>query len=67
MRLWSAPGGQALSEALKGHTGPLHCLAFSADGALVASAAEGDAVVRLWNVKTGQLQVGGKGKADARR
>src|SRR5262249_39657425 len=56
-RLWEARTGQELL-ALKGHTGAVTAVAFSPDGARLATAAA-DLRVRLWDVRTGQ-ELGGQ-------
>jgi WD40 repeat protein len=38
---------------LRGHTGPVTCVAFSGDGKTIASASE-DGTAKLWEVKTGK-------------
>ena len=38
--------------ALHGHTGPVHAVAFSGDGALLASSGD-DRSVRIWDFHTG--------------
>ncbi len=53
----SLRNGTDLTEIVKltGHTGKLTTLAFSADGALLASGASGDPLIRVWDGKTGKL------------
>jgi WD40 repeat protein len=52
VRLWDVKTGEILF-SLKGHSGPITCLAFSEDGRTLASGSA-DRTVRLWNVGTGK-------------
>jgi WD40 repeat protein len=51
--LWNMESGKSLL-TLDGHTDDVHGLAFSPDGALLASGSS-DQTIRLWDVKTGSL------------
>jgi sugar lactone lactonase YvrE len=57
--LWKS--GSPAPMILRGHTGPVTCVAFSGDGETLASASE-DSTAKLWDVKTGR---GLKSLADA--
>src|SRR5436309_518441 len=49
-----APADGPEKATLKDHKGSVDAVAFSADGALLASGGD-DEVIRLWDVKTGKL------------
>lgn len=57
IQLWDVKTGEKVRR-LKGHDGVVSCLAFSPDGAFLASGSGvisgGDATLRLWDVKTGE-------------
>lgn len=50
----SAPPGQVPSPAPRAHAGPIHALAVTPDGKLLASASE-DATIKLWSIPDGRL------------
>jgi WD40 repeat protein len=52
IKIWDAETGKKLFD-VGGHDGPVRCLTYSPDGALLASGGE-DKVVRLWNAETGK-------------
>ncbi len=54
VKLWDIATGQELAN-LKGHTAPLHSLAFSADGRTLASAGD-DNFIKLWDVSANSLK-----------
>ncbi|MCI0586632.1 MAG: WD40 repeat domain-containing protein [Planctomycetes bacterium] len=60
--LWSVGTGEEIARLL-GHSGPVEGLAFSADGALLASGAA-DRTVRLWDGRTGAPRWASEGHAD---
>lgn len=62
IRLWDARTGALLQE-LRGHTGWIRSLAFSPDGALLASASV-DTTIRLWDVQRGALVGSMEGHTD---
>ncbi|GIV87757.1 MAG: serine/threonine protein kinase [Chloroflexus sp.] len=44
----------ALQQSLNGHSGDVSALVFSPDGTILASGAQDDPVVRVWNVRNGR-------------
>jgi hypothetical protein len=54
IRLWEAQTGREI-RILRGHTGPVHLVAFSPDRTLLASTGgDGDETARIWEVGTGR-------------
>lgn len=51
IHIWDGQSGELL-QRLHGHRGVIHTLAYSPDGAILASASE-DGGIRLWDVKSG--------------
>src|SRR5262249_44143046 len=56
-RLWDMDTGQSVL-VLKGRSGPMTSVAFSADGSHVVTAGEGNGTVRLWDSRTGESTLG---------
>ncbi len=52
VRLWNVETGKEIKQ-FKGHTGAMRSIAFSPDGAALATAAD-DQTIRTWNVSTGK-------------
>ncbi|KAJ7893820.1 hypothetical protein B0H14DRAFT_3427117 [Mycena olivaceomarginata] len=51
--MWNAATGQPVSEPLVGHRGSVRSVAFSPDGARIASGSD-DETIRVWDAATGQ-------------
>ena len=62
MKLWDVASGQE-TVTLKGRSGPVWCVAFSPDGARIASSGS-DGIVTLWDATTGEETVTLKGHTD---
>ncbi|KAG8987933.1 hypothetical protein FRB94_001337 [Tulasnella sp. JGI-2019a] len=58
LRLWDAKTGEAIGEAMKGHTDWVNCVAISPDGTTIVSGSD-DRTLQLWDAKIGE----GVGKA----
>jgi WD40 repeat protein len=50
VRLWETETGKEI-QTLKGHTGPVQCVAFSPDGKQIVSCGE---TLKLWDLSSGQ-------------
>ncbi|KAF8288838.1 WD40 repeat-like protein [Clavulina sp. PMI_390] len=53
--IWNSATGQPGSNALTGHSGSVRSVAFSPDGALLASGSD-DNTIQLWDVKSGSAK-----------
>jgi WD40 repeat protein/class 3 adenylate cyclase len=53
-KVWDAATGELLYSGNPGHTGPIHDVAFSPDGTLVATGGE-DQKAKVWDSMTGQV------------
>ena len=51
IRIWDLETGTLTGEALLGHTGPVHAIAFSPDSQFIVSGG-GDKTTRLWSMQT---------------
>ncbi|KAJ7677625.1 WD40-repeat-containing domain protein [Mycena rosella] len=56
IRIWDCTkSGNAVLHELEGHTGAVDSVAFSSDGERLISCSRHDSVIRIWNVKDGEL------------
>ncbi|KAG8999909.1 POC1 centriolar protein A [Tulasnella sp. JGI-2019a] len=53
LRLWDVKTGEAIGEAMKGHTDRVNCVAISPDGTTIVSGSD-DKTLQLWDAKTGE-------------
>jgi hypothetical protein len=65
VKVWDTASGQLLS-TLRGHGGPIHCVAFSPDGKRLVTGSE-DRTVKLWDVATWQDVLTLRGHTDTLR
>ncbi|CAE6377004.1 unnamed protein product [Rhizoctonia solani] len=57
VRMWNVESGEETVDPIRGHTGPVHWVAFTFDNNHILSAAEGDGIY-MWDVKTGAMLMG---------
>jgi WD40 repeat protein len=53
LQMWNPDTGERIGRPLTGHTAPLETVAYSRNGALIASGAD-DETIRLWDGRTGE-------------
>ncbi|KAF7367052.1 WD40 repeat-like protein [Mycena sanguinolenta] len=56
IHVWDTRTGEVFMGPLEGHTGSVHCVAFSPDGTRIASGSW-DMTIRVWDAKTGKAVI----------